>query len=303
MPANRWYQNAASASASTIRIGKRREDAAAQSHRPPGPARGRDQPGDEQQAAGGQVTARSRDAGWTAPSCTSAGTPAGAGTAAVRREIASLSYSARRDQAFPRPIAARSARCAALRWRDGDSRRCTPLPVPCRRRGDRPRCAQLPAGPAFERHPGTRAPSRACWRPPATARAACSRRCAWPRTATTCCSCCTAQLAPTLIAQLSAFVLRADVRFEDRSARVSVAGLIDAEPDAHWSQAAAAAAGLSMLVASPRRILLAGTRVRARCRARRRSAHHTRATGSARASRTASPRSCPRPPRSGFRRC
>ncbi len=67
-------------------------------------------------------------------------------------------------------------------------------------------------------------------------------------------------LAPTLIAQLSAFVLRADVRLEDRSARVSVAGLIDAEPDAHWSQAAAAAAGLSMMVASPRRILLAGTR-------------------------------------------
>lgn len=67
-------------------------------------------------------------------------------------------------------------------------------------------------------------------------------------------------LAATLIAQLSAFVLRAEVRFEDRSSRVLVAGLIDAEPDAHWSQAAAAAAGLSMMVASPRRILLVGTR-------------------------------------------
>jgi folate-binding protein YgfZ len=67
-------------------------------------------------------------------------------------------------------------------------------------------------------------------------------------------------LASTLIAQLSAFVLRADVRLEDRSARVPVAGLIDAEPDAHWSQAAAAAAGLAMMVASSRRILLAGTR-------------------------------------------
>jgi tRNA-modifying protein YgfZ len=67
-------------------------------------------------------------------------------------------------------------------------------------------------------------------------------------------------LASTLIAQVTAFVLRADVRFEDRSARVSVAGLIDAEPDAHWSQAAAAAAGLAMMVASSRRILLAGTR-------------------------------------------
>jgi len=67
-------------------------------------------------------------------------------------------------------------------------------------------------------------------------------------------------LASTLIAQLSAYVLRADVRFEDRSARVSVVGLIDAEPDAHWSQAAAAAAGLAIMVASSRRILLAGTR-------------------------------------------
>jgi hypothetical protein len=67
-------------------------------------------------------------------------------------------------------------------------------------------------------------------------------------------------LAPTLVAQLSAFVLRADVRFEERSARVQVAGLLDAEPDAHWSQAGAAAAGLAMMVASPRRILLAGPR-------------------------------------------
>jgi tRNA-modifying protein YgfZ len=66
-------------------------------------------------------------------------------------------------------------------------------------------------------------------------------------------------LAATLIAQLSAFVLRADVRFEDRSSRLAVAGLIDAEPDAHWSQAGAAAARLSMMVASPRRILLVGT--------------------------------------------
>ncbi len=67
-------------------------------------------------------------------------------------------------------------------------------------------------------------------------------------------------LAATLIAQLSAFVLRADVRFEERSTRSAIAGLIDAEPDARWSQAAAAAAGLSMMVASPRRILLVGKR-------------------------------------------
>jgi folate-binding protein YgfZ len=68
------------------------------------------------------------------------------------------------------------------------------------------------------------------------------------------------KLARTLVAQLSAYVLRADVRFDDRSGALAVAGLIDAEPDARWSQAAAAAAGLAMLVASPRRILLAGPR-------------------------------------------
>lgn len=69
-----------------------------------------------------------------------------------------------------------------------------------------------------------------------------------------------ASLARTLVAQLSQYVLRADVRFEDRSRDLEVAGLIDAEPDARWSQAAAAASGLAMLVASPRRILLAGSR-------------------------------------------
>lgn len=69
-----------------------------------------------------------------------------------------------------------------------------------------------------------------------------------------------AVLARTLVAQLSRFVLRADVRFEDRTRELEVAGLIDAEPDARWSQAAAAASGLAMLVASPRRILLVGSR-------------------------------------------
>ena len=67
-------------------------------------------------------------------------------------------------------------------------------------------------------------------------------------------------LAQTLVAQMSAFVLRADVRFEDRSRELEAVGLIDAEPDARWSQASAAASGLAMLVASPRRILLAGSR-------------------------------------------
>jgi len=69
-----------------------------------------------------------------------------------------------------------------------------------------------------------------------------------------------ASLARTLVAQLSRYVLRADVRFEDRSRQLAVAGLLDAEPDARWTRAAAAAAGVSMLVASPRRILLAGSR-------------------------------------------
>jgi tRNA-modifying protein YgfZ len=68
------------------------------------------------------------------------------------------------------------------------------------------------------------------------------------------------KLADTLIAQLSAYVLRADVRFEDCSGRIEVAGLVDAQPDPRWSQSAAAAAGLAMLVATPRRILLAGPR-------------------------------------------
>jgi folate-binding protein YgfZ len=65
-------------------------------------------------------------------------------------------------------------------------------------------------------------------------------------------------LAHTLVAQLSTFVLRADVHFEDRSRQLQVIGLIDAEPDARWSRSAAAAAGIAMLVASPQRILLAG---------------------------------------------
>jgi folate-binding protein YgfZ len=68
------------------------------------------------------------------------------------------------------------------------------------------------------------------------------------------------KLAHTLVAQLSAYVLRADVRFEDRSRHIEVAGLVDAEPDARWTRSAAAASGLAMMVASPRRILLAGPR-------------------------------------------
>ncbi len=52
-----------------------------------------------------------------------------------------------------------------------------------------------------------------------------------------------------------------------------VAGLLDAEPDSRWSQSAAAAAGLAMMVASPRRILLAGTRRHSMPRSGRNTAH------------------------------
>ncbi|MGH8250446.1 MAG: YgfZ/GcvT domain-containing protein [Steroidobacteraceae bacterium] len=66
-------------------------------------------------------------------------------------------------------------------------------------------------------------------------------------------------LVPALISRLSTYVLRADVRITDHSDRITVAGIMDASPDARWSQASAAAAGLAMMVASPRRILLAGS--------------------------------------------
>jgi folate-binding protein YgfZ len=67
-------------------------------------------------------------------------------------------------------------------------------------------------------------------------------------------------IAPLLVAQLSQFVLRAEVTIEDRSHSQEVMGLLDARPDARWSQAAAAASGLAMLVCSTRRMLLAGPR-------------------------------------------
>ncbi len=66
------------------------------------------------------------------------------------------------------------------------------------------------------------------------------------------------KLAATLIAGLSNYVLRAEVRFKDCGDDISVAGLLDAEPDAHWSRACAAA-GCTLLVASPRRLLLTGS--------------------------------------------
>jgi folate-binding protein YgfZ len=67
-------------------------------------------------------------------------------------------------------------------------------------------------------------------------------------------------IAPLLVAHLSQFVLRADVTIENHNDGHAVMGLLDAEPDARWSQAAAAASGLALLVCSARRLLLAGPR-------------------------------------------
>ena len=266
------------------------------------PERGRGDPARRTGIRRRTGTARSRDAGSTAPWCTSAGTPAGAATAAGRRIVASLSYSARRDPAFPRPIAARSRemRCATMsRWRTS-APRCCPT-WPSSRSWAAMRAASCRASSRTTCSGSSGIP--ACWRPPAIARAACSRPCGSRRTATTCCSCCIARWRHTLVAQLSAFVLRADVRFEDRSRLLEVAGLLDAEPDARWSQPAAAAAGLAMLVASPRRILLAGTRP-ALDAALAAIPRTTPEDWDLRLHRwTASRPSCRRPPRCGCRRC
>ncbi|HLG52566.1 MAG TPA: hypothetical protein VI339_01500 [Steroidobacteraceae bacterium] len=69
-----------------------------------------------------------------------------------------------------------------------------------------------------------------------------------------------AALTPAAIARLSSFVLRAEVSLAIRGDGFVIAGLLDAEPDPSWTSAAAAAAGLTMMIASPRRILLAGSR-------------------------------------------
>ena len=63
-------------------------------------------------------------------------------------------------------------------------------------------------------------------------------------------------LAGALIARLGKHVLRAEVSIEDRSHALAVAGLLDALPGESWSKAQPAAAGLIMMVAGPRRILL-----------------------------------------------
>lgn len=68
------------------------------------------------------------------------------------------------------------------------------------------------------------------------------------------------RLAATLIGQISQYVLRADVRFEDRSDRIAVAGLIGADSGAHEPTPAPAAPGLTQMVANSRRMLLIGAR-------------------------------------------
>jgi hypothetical protein len=66
------------------------------------------------------------------------------------------------------------------------------------------------------------------------------------------------RLAATLVHQLSRYVLRADVQFTDGTGELGVAGLLVAEPDAGPSIAAATAAGLTPMIASAGRVLLAG---------------------------------------------
>lgn len=65
-------------------------------------------------------------------------------------------------------------------------------------------------------------------------------------------------LAASLAARLRKFVLRAAVSIEIRSEEHGVAGLMNAAPDASWSQMRPTIAGLTMMLAGPRRMLLLG---------------------------------------------
>ncbi len=64
-------------------------------------------------------------------------------------------------------------------------------------------------------------------------------------------------LVAQMIERLRKYVLRADVAIEDRSRVFAVAGLIGQLPAGSWSPAQAAAAGLTLMVAGARRLLLA----------------------------------------------
>ncbi|MBM5812618.1 MAG: folate-binding protein YgfZ [Gammaproteobacteria bacterium] len=65
-------------------------------------------------------------------------------------------------------------------------------------------------------------------------------------------------LIPALLARLPKYILRARVKLADRSDELAIAGLIDGGPPTAWSAATPAAAGLTLLVASPQRLLLVG---------------------------------------------
>jgi folate-binding protein YgfZ len=65
-------------------------------------------------------------------------------------------------------------------------------------------------------------------------------------------------LAAALIERLRKHVLRAEVSIEDRSHALAVAGVLGALPGGAWSQADTAAAGVTVMVGGPRRLLLLG---------------------------------------------
>jgi hypothetical protein len=66
-------------------------------------------------------------------------------------------------------------------------------------------------------------------------------------------------LAAPLIARLEKHVLRAEVSIEDASHTLAVAGMLDPAPGGSWSPAEATPAGLTIMVAGARRLLLAGS--------------------------------------------
>lgn len=66
-------------------------------------------------------------------------------------------------------------------------------------------------------------------------------------------------LAAPLITRLGTFVLRAEVSIEDRNQTLAVAGMLDAPPGGSWSSAKTTSAGLTMMVAGPRKLLMVGS--------------------------------------------
>ena len=68
------------------------------------------------------------------------------------------------------------------------------------------------------------------------------------------------RLAATLVAQISQYVLRADVRLTDRSDQLCVSGLMGTGPDPQEPSPVPATPGVTRMVASARRMLLLGAR-------------------------------------------